>query len=205
MTEYTESKQDREDAKQIAALDEAQADLVAAREALGDGTAWTRRTREGMLADLEAIGSRRARLVREGEARISEFHSDRSRVKRAAATLRKDYGFVVSFAEPQDRPSPKIEAAEGPYACTRRTQFDYAFEIKDPRGYYRTRETGLDLTGDLYMSWGPIDGDSEDTFAIGSTIAYAFAAEGLDVEWDGSGAWSVVVKPKAAAETEAVR
>lgn len=206
MQEYRETEQDRKDAATLAKLDQAAGAIAIARSALtGEDGVW--QSLDALTKDEERIIERRAFIVRQGEQRIAAFYADRERVKRAAKALRRD-GFIVSFTESQDGSvSDKLGAGQETepgvvgYAYTTRRQYAYAFEVPYTAGWRGgAGEQGTELTHSLYLSWGPIEGDEDDVLAVGSTIAYAFSDEGLNVEWDGNGHNCVRLHP--AGETE---
>lgn len=200
MTKYQPTKQDRDDKKRIAAIDDDLRQLSALKGEAGavSGTAGSRII-VAIEQEVDRLAEQRRRIVREGEQRIKAFYGDRAKVRRAFAALRKD-GFATSMTEPSfesERMSDKLRAAVEagePYAFVRRNEVEYAFGQRD--GYYGRKTESADpntLVRDLHVMWGPTDADTQVT-AFGKAIERAFEAEGFKVEWNGNGWDTVTVK-----------
>lgn len=198
MTEYTETKQDREDADKLAALSlDASILNVLHNTALQLKPGRARRIMEAIAKEQQYVLQTRQDIVKQGEARVAAFYTDRAKVKRALAALRK-LGYATSINEPSYESAldstPKLAEAQNagmPWLAVSTKEWRYAFQA--PRAWYgQPGEQGDTLEHSLYFSWGPTSptGGRE---AIGHEIVAAFRAEGLDVSWDGSAARCVQV------------
>lgn len=199
MTEYTETKQDREDADKLKALDlDAQILSTLNVTALQLRPGRARRIVEAIETEMKYVAQTRQDIVKQGEDRVAAFYTDRAKVKRALAALRK-LGYVASISEPSYESAldstPKLAEAQNagmPWLAVSTKEWRYAFEA--PRTYYGQRgEQGDTLEHSLYFSWGPTSQVGAAYEAIGHEIVAAFRAEGLEVRWDGSAARCVQV------------
>lgn len=202
MTDYTETKQDREDADKLKALSlDASILNVLYNTALQLKPGRARRIMQAIEQEKTWVLQSKQDIVKQGEDRIAAFYTDRAKVKRALAALRK-LGYVASISEPSYESAldttPKLAEAQNagmPWLAVSTKEWRYAFQ--GPRAYYSApTEQGDTLTHSLYFSWGPTSptGGRE---AIGHEIVAAFQAEGLDVSWDGSAARCVQVVGEA--------
>lgn len=201
MTEYTETKEDREDAAKLASVD---AEIRTLFELKGVAATLTSgRVLTAIEQEVDALAIRRQRIVRESERRLENFYGDRARIKRALKALRAQ-GFAANMSEPSyesDRTSPAIDAAEAegtPRAFARKNHVDAAFALDGPAWVTRgTKASDADaLKHDLSFYWGPCE-TTQDAEQYGAAVVAAFEAEGLTVEWGGKVSDTVIVKPSA--------